>query len=165
MMHRILPMLTILLSAILINTAVANQNPNPIKIVSYAETKIKVEENGKQIEKTVKADKIIPGQTIQYITVYENTGDKAVDGVNVINPIPTQLIYAMSTAWGENSDVSHSIDGGKAWGTLASLKKKDKDGKPVAVTASDITHIRWRNKGALKPGEKRMVGFQVTLRE
>jgi len=164
-MRTALLVLVAMLSAGFVSFATAKQNENPIKITSYAETKIKVEENGKQIEKTVKADKILPGQLIQYITIYENTGDKAVDGVNVINPIPSQLIYNLNTAWGENSDVSHSIDGGKAWGTLESLKKKDKNGKLVAIAAGDITHIRWRNKGSLQPGEKRMVGFKVKLKD
>ena len=134
-----------------------------IKVWSTAESSVISQKDGKKVEKKTAVTKLLPGKTVYYSTFFKNTSKKSVDGVSIINPIPKTTKFIKGSAWGENSSIVYSADGGKTWGNLGELKKKNKEGKMVVVNSTQFTHIRWKHKGPLKAGETRKTGFQVTL--
>ncbi|PWQ99609.1 hypothetical protein [Leucothrix arctica] len=134
-----------------------------IKVWSTAESSVTTEKDGKKVEKKIAVKKLLPGKTVYYSTYFKNTSKKSVDGVSIINPIPKTTKFIKGSAWGENSTVLFSADGGKTWGKSGELKKKNKEGKMVTAQTTEFTHIRWKHKGELKSGVTRKTGFQVTL--
>jgi hypothetical protein len=58
--------------------------------------------------------------------------------VTITNPLPRTIAYERSA--GGNEDVS--VDGGRTWGKLASLRVRDGAAWRDA-TPQDVTHIRW----------------------
>jgi uncharacterized repeat protein (TIGR01451 family) len=134
-----------------------------IKVWSKAETKEKVKENGKDVEKKVPAVKALPGTIIYYTTEFKNISPKSVDGINIINPIPKLTSYVDKSAYGDNTDITFSTDGGKSWDTADKLKIKGKDGKMTAAKSTNYTHIRWKHKGPLASGKTGKALFQVKL--
>ena len=134
-----------------------------IKVWSTAETVTITEKDGKKVKNKKIVSKLLPGKTFYYSTFFKNVSKKAVDGVSIINPIPKSTQLIKDSAWGENSAVLYSTDGGKTWGKSGELKKKNKEGKMVVAKTSDFTHIRWKHNGPLKSGSTRKTGFQVKL--
>lgn len=57
----------------------------------------------------------------------------------VTNPLPSAVALASDSA----SGTEVSVDGGKTWGQLGSLKVAGTEGTPRAATAADVTHVRW----------------------
>lgn len=134
-----------------------------IKVWSKAEVSETVKENGKDVEKKVPAVKALPGTVIYYTTEFKNISPKSVDGINIINPVPKLTEYVNKSAYGDNTDITFSIDGGKSWNTPDKLQVKGKDGKMKTASSSDYTHIRWKHKGPLASGKTGKATFQVTL--
>ena len=134
-----------------------------IKVWSTAETKVTSEKDGKKVEKNVPVKKLLPGKIVYYSTFFQNTSKTSVDGISIINPIPKSTLFIKGSAWGENSTVNYSADGGKTWGKAGEIKKKGKDGKMVVAKETEFTHIRWKHTGPLKAGTTRKTGFQVKL--
>jgi hypothetical protein len=56
-----------------------------------------------------------------------------------------------------------SVDAGKSWGALASLKVKGADGKPRAAQGSDVTHVRWKLRDPVRAGEQGSVSYRAVL--
>jgi hypothetical protein len=56
-----------------------------------------------------------------------------------------------------------SVDGGKTYDTLSRLTVTDADGKRRAAKSSDVTHVRWSLKSAVKPGEEGKVSFRAKV--
>ncbi len=154
---------TLIIFTLAIISSVAFAAEEQIKVWSKAETKVTVEKDGKKTEKKIPAVKVLPGKIVYYTTEFKNISKKSVDGINIINPIPKLTQYVSKSAYGENTDISFSIDGGKSWSTPDKLKKKGKDGKMVVAKAADYTHIRWKHKGPLQSGKTGKATFQVTL--
>ncbi|RVU85912.1 hypothetical protein EOL70_00225 [Leucothrix sargassi] len=134
-----------------------------IKVWSTAETNVVSEKDGKKVEKKVAVTKLLPGKTVYYSTFFKNTSKTSVDGISIINPIPKTTLFIKGSAWGENSAIQYSADGGKTWGKAGEVKKKGKDGKMVVAKETEFTHIRWKHNGPLKAGTTRKTGFQVKL--
>lgn len=134
-----------------------------INVWSTAETKVVTEKDGKKVEKFVAVKKLLPGKTVYYKTFFKNVTKEAIDGISIINPIPKSTLLIKGSAWGENTSINYSADGGKTWGKAGELKKKGKDGKSTTAKTSDFTHIRWKHKGPMSAGKTNNTGFQVKL--
>lgn len=135
-----------------------------IKITSDVHEIIEVlDDQGKPQEKIIAADEITPGDRILFTTSFMNSGKQPSDNVVITNPIPAHTRYLANTAKGENCIITFSVDGGRAWGDVKTLKVRQKDGKFRAATAADYTHIRWKYNRELKPSEKKSISFQTKL--
>jgi len=103
---------------------------------------------------------VVPGEKLLFVLNYKNEGAAPADKFVVTNPIPQSVTFVASEAAG--ADVS--VDGGKIWGPIASLKVKAADGSLRPASASDVTHVRWVFTKAIPVGGKGILSFRGVVR-
>jgi len=88
----------------------------PVELHGEVKVETTVVENG--VARQVLADPsvVVPGDRLIFTTTYRNTG-----------AAPAEV----------------SVDGGRTWGVLASLKVSDGKGGQRAAAPGDATHVRW----------------------
>ncbi|MEA3052710.1 MAG: hypothetical protein QOG72_1613 [Sphingomonadales bacterium] len=101
--------------------------------------RVKPDAQGKPQVVQEKPNVVVPGDKLVFVLNYRNGGAEPATGFTVTNPIPA----AVSFAGGEDSQAVVSIDGGRSWGKLASLKVAQPDGTSRSAVPADVTHIRW----------------------
>ena len=79
-----------------------------------------------------RAARLAPGDRIVTVLTWRRNG---AGGFTLTNPLPRGIYYQGSADGGE--DVS--VDGGKTWGKLGSLRIGSR-----FATPEDVTHVRWR---------------------
>ena len=82
---------------------------------------------------------VTPGDRLVFKLDYRNAGAAPATSFVVTNPIPKAVAYADGASAGEVV----SVDGGKSWGALPTLRVAGAGGKVRAATAADVTHVRW----------------------
>lgn len=184
-------MITGVLMAGLTASQAANATPLSLAIQSAAtdpradvkiDSKIMVErtdasESGKTVTKLVDPAtvKVIPGDKLLFINTYRNTGDTAVTGFVVNNPVHSAVaLIEVVEDW-----ALVSVDGGKNFGkfsdlsvteTVAAAPEEDADetAAPVQTTrpavASDVTHIRWVLASPIAPGASGELRFRGVVK-
>lgn len=184
-------MVTGVLMAGLTASQAANATPLSAAILSAAtdpradvkiDSKIMVErtdasESGKTLTKLVDPAtvKVIPGDKLLFINTYRNTGDSAVTGFVVNNPVHSAVaLIEVVEDW-----ALVSVDGGKNFGKLSDLtvtetvaataeKAAEETTAPVQTTrpavASDVTHIRWVLASPIAPGASGELRFRGVVK-
>lgn len=184
-------MITGVLMAGLTASQAANATPLSVAIQSAAtdpradvkiDSKIMVErtdasESGKTVTKLVDPAtvKVIPGDKLLFINTYRNTGDSAVTGFVVNNPVHSAVaLIEVVEDW-----ALVSVDGGKNFGKLSELsvtemvtaaaeKAAEETTAPVQTTrpavASDVTHIRWVLTSPIAPGASGELRFRGVVK-
>ncbi len=142
--------------------AVAAQDGH-LKVTSKVQKMVVVNKDGATSYKFLPATKVLPGETVQYNTIFENVSNKAADNINIVNPIPENLVYLPNSATGKNTNVVFSVDGGRNYGKAGTLRIKKADGKVYLAKPSDYTHIQWQYLGNLAPKTKQAVQFRARL--
>lgn len=100
--------------------------------------KIVVEKGASRVE-LQEPNVVVPGDKLLFTTRYTNSGSSAVQNFVVTNPLPSAVRLVADNTGG----YTVSVDGGKTWGALASLKVSDSKGGLRAATELDVTHLRW----------------------
>lgn len=113
--------------------------PDPIALEGGVRVEKTVVENGQSRVVLSKPDVVVPGDRLLFTTHYANGGGEAVKNFVVTNPLPAAVELAPD-AVGSNEV---SVDGGKTFGSLATMTVAAADGSRRAAAASDVTHIRW----------------------
>lgn len=138
-----------------------------IELISLAEVEVKVT-NDKGEEELVRfpaAERNVgPGDIIIFTNVYGNKRKEPAEAVVINNPVPQHMVYVEGSAEGEGATIDFSIDGGKTFGQPEELKIKGPDGSEVLARPEDYTHIRWRLKKPVAPGEQGTVAFRARIR-
>ena len=120
--------------------AAAQTTPAPATV--SLKTKVMIEktvtENGTSSTKLVELKNVVPGDRLVYTFRYRNDGAVAATNYVMIDPLPSAVVLAPDSATGADL----SVDGGKTWGPLASLKISDGQGGIRSASASDVTHLR-----------------------
>ena len=106
---------------------------------------------------------VLPDDVILYEIVFENISDQDVSNIVINNPIPNNSKYRGSSATGESTVITFSVDG-KNFASADALKLKDKTGKTWQAKPEDYVAIRWLYKKTLKPGEKGKVTYKTTIK-
>lgn len=117
---------------------------------------------GKKTNKLFDPDKtpVTPGEPIVMMLDYKNNGAKPATAFVINNPIPAPLSYTgVEQAW-----ASQSVDGGKSFGPLATLKVKAADGSTRPAQAADVTHVRWTFAQPIAPGAAGRVSFYAVVK-
>lgn len=119
--------------------------------------------DGKVVKKRVIAQKAIPGTEVIYTSTFRNTGKRPAGNIGIVNPVPANTTLVAGSAFGENTQVTFSADGGRNWAAADKVTVTGADGKPRPAGISEFTHIRWTYRGELAPGKQGAVGFRVTV--
>ncbi|VAW55202.1 hypothetical protein MNBD_GAMMA06-25 [hydrothermal vent metagenome] len=106
---------------------------------------------------------VLPKDVILYEIVFENISKQPVSNIVVNNPIANNSIYRSSSATGEATEITFSVDG-KDFASADALTIKDKTGKVWQAKPEDYVAIRWLYKKELKPGEKSKVTYKTTIK-
>ena len=106
---------------------------------------------------------VLPDDVILYEIVFENISDQEVSNIVVDNPIANNSQYRASSATGDSTEITFSVDG-KNFAAADALTVKDQTGKTWKAKPEDYTAIRWVYKKALKPGEKGKVTYKTTIK-
>ena len=163
---RIKPFIPVLCTAALLASLhlTAHAAPGAVEVKSIAEQEVEIMEKGKKVIKRAPVEKAVPGTEIIYTTSFKNLIDKPVGNIAITNPVPNDTAYKGGSAFGNNTDMSFSVDGGKTFGTPDKLKVKGKDGKERAALPAEYTHIRWTYKGEVGVGKTGDVGFRAVIK-
>jgi uncharacterized repeat protein (TIGR01451 family) len=144
--------------------AQARQAGGNIEFKNVAEVEIEVKgADGKVEKKRGPVQKAIPGAEIFYTSTFKNIGNKPAGNIIINNPIPANTTLVAGSAFGENTSISFSADGGKTWAAPDLVKVKGADGKERPAGISEFTHVRWTLKNELAPGKQGEVGFRVVV--
>lgn len=155
---------SIVLAAALGSLPMASYAAPTISMKSVAETDVEVMVNGLKTVKRAPVDKAVPGTAVIFTTTFENLGKKPASNIVINNPIPNDTEYQAGSAFGENTEITFSIDGGKNFSEAERLKVKSADGTQRIAPAKLYTHIRWSYKGALAAGAQGSVGFKSVIK-
>ena len=101
--------------------------------------RVKPGPDGKAVTVREEPGVVTPGDKLVVVLSYRNKGAEPATGFTLTNPIPASVAFAGT----DDSSASVSVDGGKSWGALASLKVPAADGTSRPAVAADVTHIRW----------------------
>lgn len=138
-----------------------------LKIDLQAEAEIVEIIDGKEVIKTVQVDEISSGQTIIYSLTVSNSGDQPATKVKVNDPIPEGTAYIVGSIFGDDADVTYSIDDGKSYKkpTLLSYRFKKADGsfEDRQAIPDQYTHIQWLLE-IVPAGSSRTVGFKALVK-
>ncbi|MGB8518178.1 MAG: hypothetical protein WCD45_09855 [Gallionella sp.] len=125
----------------------------------------KVDDAGRKHVERVVAHKGIPGDAMLYVTTVENIGKKAADsGAAITVPVPQNTEYQAGSAYGDNTEITFSIDGGKNFASPEKLSVKSSDGYEQIASSSSYTNIRWTFKKQFAPGATGEVGFRAIIK-
>jgi uncharacterized repeat protein (TIGR01451 family) len=103
---------------------------------------------------------VTPGDRLVFEIAYQNKGTQPATGFSITNPIPESVAFA----GGETEGAVVSVDGGKTWGALASLKVPGADGKARPATQADVTHVRWAFSRAIPAGASGRTTFRGVVK-
>jgi len=106
---------------------------------------------------------VLPDDVILYEIIFENISNQEVSNIVVNNPIANNSKYRGSSAAGDSTEITFSVDG-ENFAAANALTVKDKSGKSWQAKPEDYTAIRWVYKKALKPGEKARVTYKTTIK-
>jgi len=168
----------LILLAVLIASALAyaqapiNLELKPFKVVVYTN------EEGKQVEKLIAAEKVAPGDLLEWRLKAVNESNDKLQDVALVIPIPPKTYYVDGSAKpltlkrGDGEKVflpEFSYDGGKKYGRPPLYKKVIEviDGKTVeklvVVPPEEYTNVRWVID-YLMPGEAVEVYLRTKVR-
>ena len=116
--------------------------------------------DGRVERRRAPATTVVPGDRIVYVLSYRNTAPRPAERLVITNPLPGEVQYLAPT----DRPPEVSVDGGKQFGALASLKIANSDGTQRAASPQDVTHVRWRFEGAVPPGQSGEVAFYAVLK-
>jgi len=133
-----------------------------MKNTAELETLVKTAD-GKVEKRRGPAEKALPGATVAYTTTFKNIGSRSAGGIVIKNPVPANTTLVPAGAWGENTEISYSADGGKTWAAVDKVRVTGADGKERPAGISEFTHIRWALRGELPAGKQGEVGFRVVI--
>jgi len=143
--------------------AIIMAGPLESKMTAYL---VVTDEKGE--EHLTKTDTAAPGETIEYLLTYQNTGKTPLSALAVNGPIPPKTHFIQGS---NTTKVPHefkvSIDHGKSWETEpVRRKQKNKVGKEVwvIIPPSEYTNVQWMAKNPIGPGEIQTYRYRITIK-
>ena len=98
---------------------------------------------------------VVPGDKLRFELLYKNNGAAPAKDFSVTNPVPGAVAFT-----GSEGPAVVSVDGGKSWGPLTTLKVPGADGKLRPAQPADVTHIRWTLASPIAPGGSGSFSFR-----
>jgi uncharacterized repeat protein (TIGR01451 family) len=149
------------LSSLLLLSGIASAAP-VLNMEIKAEREMTVtDDKGNTRTEKVTADTASPGDTVLYTLTYSNSGDEAAANVKIDNPIPEGNRYLPNSAWGENSELFFSIDGGKTFKKASALTYQI-EGNTRTAAPEQYNAVRWVVQ-SIPAGSSGRVGFSAVV--
>ena len=143
----------------LIAPAVAAANDVALSSKVFVE-RIKIDAAGKRSTVLEPPSMVTPGDRLLFVLSWQNGGARPAADFVVTNPIPSAVSYAGA----ESDGAVVSVDGGKNWGALATLKVGQPDGTMRAAVPADVTHVRWSFTKPIEAGATGKLSFRGIVR-
>jgi uncharacterized repeat protein (TIGR01451 family) len=99
---------------------------------------------------------VTPGDHLVFVVKYRNVGATTANNFVVTNPLPSAVAFNGTS---DGLEVV-SIDGGKSWGILGTLRVAKADGSLRSAERSDVTHIKWNLNQPLTAGAEGKLIFR-----
>lgn len=148
------------LSSLLLSGTVLAAASLSMAIKAEREMQITDDKGNTRTEK-VAADTATPGDTVLYTLTYTNSGDETATNIKIDNPIPEGNRYLPNSAWGNDSDLFFSIDGGTSFKKASALTYQV-DGKTHTAAPEKYNAVRWVIK-SIPAGTSDSVGFSAVV--
>lgn len=103
---------------------------------------------------------VLPGDNLVFVVKYKNVGNKPATDFSVTNPLPKAVAFNGTS---DGAEIV-SIDGGKSWGPLSTLKYTRKNGQVRPALLSDVTHVKWKFNRSLSVGSEGKLIFRGTVK-
>jgi uncharacterized repeat protein (TIGR01451 family) len=145
--------------ALLATPVLAAAQPEQVVFSSRIQLEKTVTENGAGKLVLSEPKVVVPGDRLLFSTSYRNDGKQPVTNFVVTNPVHA----AVSVVSDDLGTAQVSVDGGKTWGLLASLKVADGKGGQRAALSGDVTHVRW-TIASIAPGGSGTVEYHAIVR-
>jgi uncharacterized repeat protein (TIGR01451 family) len=142
-------------SALVIGAAAYAATPLKLSSDVFVERHV-VRADGSNATVLEKPNLVTPGDNLVFVVKYKNVGDKPATNISVTNPLPSAVAF---NGTADGLEVV-SIDGGKSWGFLKSLRVQAQDGKGRPALMTDVTHIKWNLNQPLSVGTEGKLIFR-----
>jgi len=153
------------ISSIMVLLMISGLTMADIQLKTTAEVEVvTVNQQGVKHVQRKPASHVVPGNEVVYTITAKNTGKQAADKIVVTNPVPEHTVYIEGSAFGKNTDITFSVDGGKTYAKPDRLTIEDANGKSHRADASNYTNVRWIFRTSLKSGAQARVGYHVKVK-
>ena len=102
---------------------------------------------------------VVPGDRLVFRNSYRNGGTTPATRFVVTNPVPAAVAWTGDASAG----IEASVDGGRSFGALATLKVKGAGSQPRAAIPADVTHLRW-TLASIAPGGAGQLSYRGVVR-
>jgi hypothetical protein len=100
-----------------------------------------------------------PGSKLVFSTTYRNQSKMPIRGIVLNSPALDNLVFDGLLGPGEVS-----IDGGKSWGALTTLKVRNANGTMRPAQNTDVNMVRLVVPGAAAPGQSGKLSYRVIVK-
>ena len=116
--------------------------------------------DGTQTRTLARPETVTAGDSLVFVVGFRNEGPRTARGLSLTNPLPAAVAYD-----GRGSgDQLVSVDGGRSWGTLDTLRVPASGGGSRAAIGRDVTHVKWSIDRSLAAGSAGKRIFRGTVR-
>lgn len=154
-MKTVIETLVAALAVVLGGTSALAATPLELKSDVFVERQV-VRNDGSNTVVLEKPNLVTPGDNLVFVVRYKNVGTATANNFVVTNPLPAAVAFNGTT---DGLEIV-SINGGKSWGTLGTLRVANVDGTTRPATATDVTHIKWNLNQPLTAGAEGKVIFR-----
>ncbi len=154
-MNRLITMFFLSLTAMLTDGVAQAATPVELSSDVYVEKHVK-RANGQTATVLEKPNMVIPGDNLVFVVKYRNAGAAPASKFVVTNPLPAAVAFNGTS---DGLEVV-SIDGGKSWGFLPTLRVRSEGGQARPALMADVTHIRWNLNQTLASGSEGKLIFR-----
>lgn len=121
-----------------------------------------IDERGNAATRLVPAAKVVPGDEVLWTIVASNVCTAPAADVAITNPVPAQMRYVVSSAFGPGAAIEFSLDG-RTFDAAEALVVAEADGSRRPARADEYTAIRWTLPRAIGPSESLTVRYRATV--
>ncbi len=150
--------ISMLLTAVMMafaSSAAFATTPLELKSDVFVERQV-VRTDGSKTVVLEKPNMVTPGDNLVFIVRYKNVGGSTASNFVVTNPLPSAVAFNGTS---DGLEIV-SIDGGKSWGILGTLRVTKADGIVRPATLTDVTHIKWNLNQPLTAGAEGKLIFR-----
>jgi hypothetical protein len=100
-----------------------------------------------------------PGSRLVFSTSWRNQSKLVIRGIVLNSPALANVVFDGLLTPGEVS-----VDGGKSWGALTTLKVRTANGTARPAQSADVTNVRLVVPGAAAPGSSGKLSYRVIVK-